>query len=262
MNTYKEKLAEEYKKIFEKDRNKPDWAVKKKSGVGNVHPAIPFVGESYEKTRLLLYASAENMTKYEKEEEWYADDNDAMYRRYSLGNEYFPSLYMKPVTDGPLLVVAAYILKKLNIDFNYSCPYEFIKNIAIDNFGKFSRKTTPQDRVNKDYAGNERMLNASYEYIKRDLEILEPKIIILPKTIFNHENVKSLLPNNCKIFPIYQINARNINLRISKQYEKKNRNEIPEIFLNWQKNLKNGISKKTNDNFDSVYTYLDKLLCC
>ena len=260
MKIYKEQLTKKYKNIFALDRNKPDWAVKKKSGDGNIHPAVPFVGESYEKTRLLLYAIAENLTHYANDDSLDNEVN-AIDRRKILDDRFFPSVHISPVDNGPLLVVAAYILNKLNFDLDYSNPYEFIEYIAIDNFCKFSIKATNEDHINKDYVNDIKKISASYEYVKSDLDILKPNILILPKTIFFHNEVKKIIQStlpNCMIFPIFQINSGNINRIIAKCYEKKNQNEIKEIFLKWQKEFRGGIRGKTNKNFYSVYSYLDK----
>jgi len=264
MNDYIKKLKEEYTSIFESDRNSPDWGVKKKTKEENIHPAIPFVGESYEMTRLLLYASAENLTYYEKKIDEYSleDDSVAINRRQVSKSSYFPKVHIAPVNDGSLLIVAAYILNKLNIKLNYSLPYEFIENIAVDNFCKFSIKSQDGRIKNKDYVKYKDKIKYSFQYIKSDLEILKPKILILPKSIYNHievqEIIKSTLPE-CLVLPIYQINARNINLIIAKKHLKKKQDEIQEILIDWQKELSNGIVGKTNDNFYSVYSYLDEI---
>jgi hypothetical protein len=156
-------------------------------------------------------------------------------------------------------------LNKLKVDLDYSDPHEFIKNIAVDNFCKFSIKTSKDDRTNKDYVKDESKLRASYDYVKADLEILRPDTLVLPKAIYNHSEVrkiiKTILPN-CLILPIYQINPSTINQIIVGilGFKKKSKNEIPEILLNWQKNLLGGITGQTNLNFYSVYTYLDTVL--
>jgi len=265
MDNYKEKLKKHYRDFFRVNKNNPNWAVKKKSSDERIHPAIPFVGKSYENTKFLLYASAENLIYYEKnpKDNWLDNDESAINRRNLSNGGFFPDIHISPVNDGSLLVVAAYILDKLKIHLDYSNPYEFIENIAIDNFCKFSIKTPEDDRTNKDYVKDESKLSVSYDYVKSDLEILKPNILVIPKTIFDHylvqKIIKTTLPN-CLILPIYQINSSNINRIISPKFEKKSKNEIPKIMLNWQENLSNGITGQTNLNFYSVYTYLDTLL--
>lgn len=264
MKNYNNELKEKYNNIFELDRNIPNWGVRKKSIDENIHPATPFVGKTYERTKLLLYASAENLTYYEKNsnDKRFDDDNAAIIRRQLRSGNYFPDIYISPVSDGSLLIVVAYILDKLNIKLNYSTPFEFIENIAIDNFCKFSIKSQNKSK-NKDYAADKEKLKFSYDYVRSDLEILKPNILILPKKIYDHievrEIIKLTLPN-CLVLPLYQINAGNINRIIAKKYKKKEKNDIQETQRKWQSQLSNGIKGKTNENFYSVYTYLDEIL--
>jgi len=60
--------------------------------------------------------------------------------------------------------------------------------------------------------------------------------------------------------PIYQINSRNINIRISKKYPKKKENTIDNLLVSWQKHPEFGLTGKTNENFYSVYTYLEDII--
>jgi len=262
MNEYQEKLKERYADLFNADKNKPDWAVKKKAKEENIHPAIPFVGKSYEKTKLLIYASAENLNT---DCGHLYDDKEALNRRENTynrnKNKYFPDLHILPVTDGSLVIVSAYILKKTGKILQYTTPYEFIEHIAVDNFCKFSIENSGP---NMDYAGIISKVRYSLKYVEADLKILEPDMIIMPEKIYNHHEVKQLITKfvpNCIVLPIYQINSRNINHpeRIRK-YVQKDASTIDDLFVEWQKNLKNGITGKTNKNFNSVYTYLDDIV--
>ena len=262
------KLTEKYREVFKLPKNKPDWAVKKNDGVSLVHPAIPFIGKKYSEAKVLLYASAENLVRYNG----YLDiDSNAIKRRrdtYNLGLKerekdkdkyYFPNIHIKPIEDGSLLTAAAYILKIIGKTFQYNDPYEFIEHIAVDNFCKFSIENGNR---NKDYAGKINKVRYSFDYIKADLKLLKPEIIILPKTIYNLREVKQIIkdivPNSLRI-PIYQINSRNINHpeRIKKYFLKNEKSTIDkDLLVNWQKRLKNG----TNKNYNGVYTYLENVV--
>lgn len=60
-----------------------------------------------------------------------------------------------------------------------------------------------------------------------------------------------------KNVPIYQMNARNINLRI-KKYPRTQLHELNPVLREWYEHLgANGITGKTKENFLSVFTYLD-----
>ncbi|MDD5022110.1 MAG: hypothetical protein PHR82_08310 [Endomicrobiaceae bacterium] len=68
MRNIQEELKQEYKRIFDVANNRPTWAAKKKTNKNEIiHPTIPFIGENYDNTKLLLYASAENLIYYYRE---------------------------------------------------------------------------------------------------------------------------------------------------------------------------------------------------
>jgi hypothetical protein len=264
-NEYVKDLKKAYKNVFKNVENRPKWAVKKSNEEDIIFPAIPFVGNHYEKTRLLLYASAENLVGYKNDNSTYLDeDKYAIDRRRNQYNwkekpDYFPYIHISPVNDGSLIIVAAYILKLLKKKIKYSNPHEFIETIAVDNFAKFSIETNTK---NKDYVGDISKLKASFEYVEKDLAILNPEILIMPERIYNHKDVKNSIKQIvplCKVIPIFQINCTTINCHISKKYERKDPDEIG-IFGKWQKKLSNGITGETNNNFYSVYTYLEDVV--
>jgi len=259
---YREELSIKYSDIFKKEK-KPRWAVKKiENQYEPIHPAIPFVGENYDKTKLIVYASAENLSHYKDDGDGYLDDDKkSIYRRYNNINKhknenYFPDLHCSPITDGQLLIVSAYILKCLNIRISYNDPYEFVSYIAADNFGKFSKAGR-----NVDYAGKIDYLQYSFKYIEEDLSILKPKVIILAYKMYSFPEVKELINKHspqCLCLPIFQMNTHNINRkdRIAK-HTKRKKKDIAPILLEWQKNI---TDRKIHKNFFSVYNYLDCIL--
>lgn len=269
MENLTEKLKAEYQRIF--TESQPDWAVKKLNQTEIVHPAIPFVGKNYEKHRILVYASAENLAKYDG----YLDiDSNAIGRRRGTldskkAKPIFPNIHIQPIDDGSLLLVSAYIASKLDseIEINEN-PYDFIENIAADNFGKFSIHS--KKKKNVDYARDIDYLKHSFDYIKADIDILKPEILIIPKSIYDtiRKNDKdygiySIMKRDiAQRVPIYQINARNVNNR--KCISKFPQTKPKEPFLSWHKKLDKvesaGIKGKTNQNFYSVYTYLDECI--
>ena len=148
------------------------------------------------------------------------------------------------------------------IDFFHKNPFDLVESISLANFGKFSIKTK---RENEDYASDYKYLKYSLPYIEADLSILKPQIIIMPVKIYEKREIQNIINKvlpSVTVIPIYQINARNINsIRnpIIRKYKKKEKSEISD-FYDWQRHLSNRITGKTNDNFLSVYTYIDKVL--
>lgn len=270
MNT--ENLKKEYSNIFTK--NKPEWAVKKKSNNNElVHPSIPFIGKEYNDTKILLYASAENLSYYiNQNKEMKHLDNDVAAKdrhRYCFencsDNRFFPHLHIEPVNNGALIVILAYLLKKL-LNYNtFNSPYDLVEKVSIANFGKFSIEA----EKNIDYVKDLRKLNYSIPFIKADIEFLNPDIIIIPETIFDyHPEIKNFIKNlapNAKIIPIYQITSTTINTHIHKNFDIMNKDELPKWLVDWHEKIpeyakSSKITGKTIKNYYSVYTYLDNLL--
>ena len=257
-------LYESYKNLFAK--TKPDWTQKKPNGIDFIHPTIPFVGRNYDKCRVLIYASAENLTYLNNNREnndLFIVDDKAMNRHrdhfeQTKDCEYFPNVHCQPISDGRLTLAAAYICKKLKIEAYYETPKDFLECVSFANFGKFSIQSKENEKKNIDYARNVEKLSASFEYVKADLSILNPKYIIMPKTIFQHEKVGDLLKTYSKqadINPIYQINVGVINRTINRKYDKKSFSELDFNLQNWYNSFK--WPDKSKENYRSVFTYLD-----
>ncbi|MDD5022111.1 MAG: hypothetical protein PHR82_08315 [Endomicrobiaceae bacterium] len=161
-----------------------------------------------------------------------------------------------PIDNGALVVITFYILKHLKGNLNYNRPIELLEDISCGNFGKFSIEAHVK---NIDYANKPDKLKYSFEYIEADLKILQPKILIMPYTIYKHRRVQQLITKNankCKILPIYQITPTTINRHI-KKYPKKQLNEIG-VLDKWHQEITGRITGKTKENFYSIYTYLDE----
>lgn len=262
-------LIKTYSNLFAE--YKPSWAVKKKSNKNElVPPSIPFIGKEYNDTKILLYASAENLTYYTEQKEAMKhldDDLIAIDRhRYCFNNcsenRFFPHLHIEPVNNGALVVIMAYLANRLLNLNNFNTPYDLINKVSIANFGKFSIET---QHKNVDYAKSIKKLSYSMPFVKSDIEFLNPDIIIIPKTIFNHLKIKNLIKNsapNAKIIPIYQITPTTINTRIHKDFEIMNKDEIPKWLVDWHEKIPEygKITGKTKNNFYSVYKYLENIL--
>jgi hypothetical protein len=260
---YSEELEKAYKKIYSSRAGRPQWGVKKNSDShAIIHPAIPFVGKDYDKSKLLAYASAENLNWYKKGKETYLDDDEAalIRRRSPLKSDkkekcFFPGLNMGPFGNGYYYIIIAYVLKKLEIELEYETPFDFLYNFAADNFGKFSIAGDE----NEDYAGKIDYLRRSFKYVEADLETLKPNIIIMPKTIYNFDEVKALIKGivpESKIISIYQMQPHNIiNEDRIAGYPKRKGKKIIEPLSGWHDQI-----TKNKEQFYSIYAYLDSVL--
>lgn len=262
-----EELLKEYSEIFDR-LGAPEWAVHKKGMSGEfVIPTIPFVGKNYfeQKHKILVYASAENLTGY-KSSNGYLDEDDIAKNRHrwdlnnnpaNLSDDVFPNVHMQPMNDGGLAVVALYLLSKLEPTQEYDCkPKDFIELLTFGNFGKFSIEVA--NDINIDYAHDKDKLSVSWEYIKADIAILDPDFIIIPQRIYNAmkseiENIKG----NSIIVPIYQINSGVINRTIKRYNECVNITELYPLIADFYDKIK--YSGKTKENFLAIFSYLDNV---
>lgn len=208
------RLVEKYQSTFS---SPPEWAYP-------LGPSIPFIGTHYESTspRMAVYASAENLSRYEREPERIPDfikDDRAWNRHraaYVAGHDgFFPRVHIAPVNDGSLLCAATFIRMKLELEVFHE-PTDLLERLVVANLGKFSVSGT----TNRDYAGNREFLRASLPFFKLDLEILQPDLLVLPKTMFDHQEVEHTVRESvpdCKVIPIYQFNSQVLNLQLKNQ---------------------------------------------
>ena len=270
MMEHKKELSKRYSQIFEENKA-PEWSVHKKSSPNEfVKPTIPFVGKKYfeQNKKILVYASAENLSDYYEKGGWLDDDSVACDRhRYYFENSikensyFYPSVHIQPFNDGCLVLTSAYIKEKVDT-LNDCDPKEFLEQICFANYCKYTIQCNPGENINVDYADDKSKLEYSREFIKADVETLSPDYIVMPKSIYETEKAFiDEVKGQAKIVPIFQMNARNINMRISKKYEPIDKNKFNHTLLRWHSKLNRyGIIGKTKDNFLSVFTYLDHIL--
>ena len=258
-------LLKIYTQIFASKKNEPEWAMHKATAGHTqelIHCPIPFVGKEYarQKVKILLYASAENLTGYDG----YLDDDQYAIHRHrnfferstSNPDTFFPNVHIQPINDGCLPIVALYLYLQFHT-IDEIMPAEFLERISLANYCKYTIQSSSQ---NQDYATNKDYLEHSHEYIKADIETLNPDYIIIPKMIYWTDcEFIDKIKGNAKAIPIYQMNARNINLRI-KKHPQKDLAELPPFLCQWYNRLEaNGIKGKTKENFLSVFSYLDEV---
>lgn len=269
-------LLEAYRVL--RKENLPEWAVHKRNSDEIVRATIPFVGKYYTEQRhkILIYASAENLTDYLREDRraWKGDllDSDQWAenrhrRSFEEGktDSFFPNVHIGPMNDGRLATAVFYIATKL-YQLDFSTPREFYETIAFANYGKFSIETERQkrerlgqdkggDKMNIDYAGNRELLAVSHGYLQADMELLKPDCIIMPKTMYEVDReFIDRYKGAAVIVPIYQMNARVINCHIAKRNERYEKTALTLTVRQWYDKL------MTNDNFLSVFSYLDDVL--
>ncbi len=208
-------LFTRYRTLF---TDPPEWAFP-------LQPSIPFVGAAYEGSspRIAVYASAENLSHYERggerppftvgERAW--DRHRGAFESGRPG--FFPFIHIAPVENGSLLCAALYVLQEHLHGPPPRSPADFAETLAIANLGKFSIRT--DGRPNRDYAGDAARLGASLPYFRADLEILRPDVILLPRTMLRHRAVSSALADvlpDALVLPIPQFNATVVNVHLAR----------------------------------------------
>lgn len=206
-----QELIFEYDKLYKDDppawRRKPEWIV----------PTIPFVGSKYaeSKCRVAFYASTEYLATHVSgnNREWdgllksFNRHRESFEAWKAEKNTFFPQIHMQPVSDGGLLCAVLFILfKKLGVEKEIQ-PEELLEELVAANVCKFT------DESSDDYCPKSATKRkASIPYLKFDLEILQPEIIIIPKTIIQHNHIRDVVNDSCKslkfTIPIYQFAKR------------------------------------------------------
>jgi hypothetical protein len=269
-------LITSYAKIL--SASKPFWAQRMMNQTDIIPPTIPFVGEKYQKSKVLIYASAENLSHYnghlEDQQIKINDQGQIVENRVEMNNRhryyfnceqnknrFYPNVHCAPMNDGSLTLASAYLCQKIGIKINYKTPKKFLEHISFANFGKFSIHLDDNSKRNIDYASQVKYLCDSFDYVTEDLMQLSPEYIVIPKSIYEQDDVRQLIHKyapRAKCFPIYQINVGNINRMIHMQYPKKDLNELEPCLQEWYGHLE--WSGKSKENYLSVFTYLDEVL--
>ena len=219
MSDLAESLLLRYRERF---TGAPDWAFP-------LVPSIPFVGRSYSAgtPRIAVYASAENLTHYERGTPMPPFvQGDAAWNRHRLALEsgrasFFPYVHIAPVENGSLLCAALYLLQEHLGGLLPATPNDWIERLAVANVGKFSIRT--EGTRNRDYAGDRRRLEASLPYFRTDLETLRPDVLMLPRAMFRQLSVRRLVDEvlpSVQVVPVPQFNATVVNVHLARHADR------------------------------------------
>lgn len=269
-----ETLKKEYTIVYEKKEFNPEWAYHKISESEKlVLPSIPFVGKNYfeQDIRVLVYASAENLNDYQGN----LDNNTIAINRHryffenSPDSLFFPCVHMGPMDNGSLALVILYLLsKRCGIDAR--TPKDLYEKICFGNYGKYAIEFDEEGKKlnrNIDYADDCIKLAESQEYIKKDIEILQPNYIIMIGTMLEKGNQKMFLKeiaNGIKIVPIFQLTPTTINGHI-KKYGTDKFERLNSVYKEWFDHVdeletgRGAITGNIKENFKAVFAYLDSI---
>lgn len=227
-----DELQSIYKELYREDIF-PEWGVKRITTGEVIPPSIPFIGNDYYSSlwKIVVYASAENLTHYEKDNPRKLLESDDAWNRHriifdeykkSKKSSFFPCFHIAPVENGGLLCALQYVRFLLGLDTNLS-PYRLSEISSFANFGKFSISSKLTAGKNSDYAGNKSKLALSIPYFTADLMVLKPDVLILPHVILRDKLVKQTIDEvipNAVVLGLMQCNPRVMNFHL-RDYEKR-----------------------------------------
>ena len=155
--------------------------------------------------------------------------NDRAWNRYRAVYEedgqdtFFPSVGIKPVSEGGLLAAGLYISERLGLPVS-SDPHDFLEQISVSNWSKFTIKS----KTNKDEVRDPKILARSLSYVVSELIVLRPAIATLPCALWNNplictavwtkrcfpkrftdENIIAALQSQIVVSGLYNRNLRN-----------------------------------------------------
>lgn len=164
---YTEKLVHLYKDTFKKEGQLSECYYQTK-------PTIPWIGDHYGEHRILIYASAENLNddwirKGKNKSLFYGEE---AFNRHARFWECDEKIRIEPFDTGGLWLVGIMCLRKLG--FEVPPMQDITTYVAVANLSKFSLKRI--GKRNNDVG--EKELTPSWVYIKHDIEVLRPRIVI------------------------------------------------------------------------------------
>lgn len=245
----------------------PTWAARKLAPpTSAIHPSIPFIGKKYfeQPVKILMYASAENLNNYDGR----IDNDERAINRHRIyfnesdtSGDIFPNVHIQPVNNGALVMCAYHIMSKLCSTEDES-PADFLERIAVANYGKFT--IDARDRgINKDYATDPDKLKASQPYVNADIDILQPDLIIMVRSMYDGPGAQKLfvdhIKGHAKVLPIYQITPTTINApKMFRRFPPVKKEDLSPTLQRWYRGFDAGAI--SGPYFLSVFPYLDDVL--
>lgn len=217
MKALVETLRAEYTELGSGQHGEPpEWAYRLPTGEP-LQATIPFVGQAYAESspRIAVFASAENLAHLGEHPGDFLLDERAldrhrvqreMDRRGNPGG-FWPQVGIRPVEDGSLLCAALFVAQVVRQAPPEQTPAGFLEQLVVANVCKFSK----QGGVNRDYLGCMRDVRPSLPYLRADLQVTKPEILLIPKTALNNREVGQVVAEVCpsaRRLQVPQFNAR------------------------------------------------------
>lgn len=182
-NSFEQKLSQEYQKCWQAE--KPTWTY-------NIIPAIPVVGDKLNDMdiRVLSYASSENISKRYACELEALNENEQLHRgRSEEFDEKYPLFrysHITPFNRGDQFIITWFLLSleyKIFINSFSNTAMDFAEQIAVSNTVKFTvERNSKQPNIDPN---EKKCFEDSVPYLINDFKIIEPDVVIIPRTRFN-----------------------------------------------------------------------------
>lgn len=135
-------------------------------------PPIPWIGQKYSQFKILIYASAENLSQG-----WITKNLDlfttpAAYNRHTEFMKREQKIRIQPFDTGGLRLISILCLHLLR--FSPSAREDIADYVAVGSLSKFS----PMRQQNRNVDVGPDRLRASTAYLQHDLDVLAPRYII------------------------------------------------------------------------------------
>ncbi|MCZ6915233.1 MAG: hypothetical protein O7I93_00515 [Gemmatimonadetes bacterium] len=148
-------------------------------------PSIPFVGTRYAPGRsMLIYGIAPGLGDNGEGGQLPFDPEHA-WNRYRWifdhppqNGRFFPAVDIGSVTDGGLLAAGFFVAEQLGLPTD-EIPRDFLETIAVASWCKFAEESIPRD----DCIAEARKCEPSFPFVKTELEILQPAIVLYPRLL-------------------------------------------------------------------------------
>ncbi len=204
----------------------PEWAYRLPKR-RRLRPSVPFVGKDYERSspRIAVYASAENLAHYERAPKslppFMFDGRAGNRHRAALDDwlaakpsGFWPKVHVGPVENGSLLCAALFVLERLGSESSVENPLNLLERLLVANVGKYSKL----GEKNVDYIRSLKDLQPSLPYLRVDLRVGQPDLVLFPQGAARLGAVRQLLAEeipSARVLPVPQFNATVVNVHLA-----------------------------------------------
>ena len=179
--------------------------ISSKDGKGKIFkPYIPLIGKDYDKTKILFYAKAQNISRDGRTVNRYSKScnklikrlyySDCFEKEYPKDNIEYRDIDIRPYSDGIIPVLIGIYLD-LKHNQSIECPNEIHNHIAVSNYYKFSLRKVETNKKGGDlnpkdllklhkknpsiYPEPSKYQELNDALVLKELELLKPNVVFI-----------------------------------------------------------------------------------